>query len=142
MGEGAPKEAKHDAPRRLPDAEPLLVDTPSGLEALLLELREADTVALDLETTGLDPREDRVRLLSLATERGAWVVDCFGVDPRPLLPVLANKKLVIHNALFDLGFLSEMGFEPGEGFEVLDTMLVSQLLAEEGPDDKEEEDDE
>jgi hypothetical protein len=35
---------------------------------------------------------------------------------------------VIHNALFDLGFLFEMGFELGEGGEVVDTMLMSQIL--------------
>jgi DNA polymerase III epsilon subunit-like protein len=50
------------------------------------------------------------------------------VDPRPLFEVLAQKRLVIHNALFDLGFLLEMGFELGEGGEVIDTMLMSQIL--------------
>jgi DNA polymerase III epsilon subunit-like protein len=50
------------------------------------------------------------------------------VDPRPLFPILAQKTLVIHNAPFDLGFLFEMGFELGEGGEVVDTMLMSQIL--------------
>jgi hypothetical protein len=37
--------------------------------------------------------------------------------PAPTLP-----------ALFDLGFLAEMGFELGEAGRVLDTMLISQVL--------------
>jgi ribonuclease D len=93
---------------------------------------------LDLETTGLDPRRDRIRLLTLATERGTWLVDCFEVDLRPLFPVLAEKELVIHNARFDLGFLAQMGFELGEGGKVLDTMLLSQLLEGIHPKDKED----
>ena len=85
-------------------------------------------MALDLETTGLDPREDRVRILSVTTAKGTWLVDCFEVDPRPLFPFLAEKTLIMHNALFDLGFLTEMGFELGEAGRVLDTMLLSQVL--------------
>ena len=65
---------------------------------------------------------------NMAKEKGTWLVDCFEVDPRPLFEVLAEKALVIHNALFDLGFLFEMGFELGEGGEVIDTMLMSQIL--------------
>ncbi len=133
------KRAKRGATLRLPDGKALLIDTEDGVRNLSTELRGADRVALDLETTGLDPREHRVRLLSLATERGAWTVDCFEVDPRPLFPVLAEKTLLIHNALFDLGFLSEMGFEIGTEGEVIDTMVLSQLLGVEQTGDKEDE---
>ena len=136
-GKGAPG-AKPGAPRRLPDAEPVLVSTPAGVEGLVRELRAAGRVGLDLETTGLDPRRDRARLLTLATERGVWVVDCFGVDPSPLFPTLAQKELLIHNAALDLGFLARMGFEVGEDGAVIDTMLLSQLLAEEDYDEDEE----
>jgi hypothetical protein len=79
-----------------------------------------------------------VRLLSLATERGAWLINCFEVDPSPLFPVLAEKELVIHNAQFDLGMLSEKGFEMGEGCKVLDTMLLSQISEGDYPEDEEE----
>jgi DNA polymerase III epsilon subunit-like protein len=106
-----------------------LITTPNRLAELTVSLADAARVALDLETTGLDPRQDKVRLLTLATEQGTWIVDCFKVDPQPLFSVLAEKKILIHNAHFDLGMLSKMGFELGENGKVLDTMLMSQLLA-------------
>jgi DNA polymerase-1 len=82
-------------------------------------------VGLDVETTGLDPRVDRVRLLSLATDRGTFLVDCFAVDPRPLWDTLAEKTLIGHNLAFDLSSLTALGFAPGP---VGDTMLLSRLL--------------
>jgi DNA polymerase-1 len=89
------------------------------------DLGHADVVALDLETTGLNPRKDSIRLLSLATKDVAYIVDCQSVDPAELLPTLTQSTLVAHNALFDLGFLSCLGFVPGK---VADTMILSQLL--------------
>jgi DNA polymerase I len=82
-------------------------------------------VALDLETTGLDSRKDFIRLLSLATEAATYIVDCQSVDPTGLFPILAEATVVAHNALFDLSFLSSLGFETGK---VADTMILSQLL--------------
>jgi DNA polymerase-1 len=109
----------------------LPVDRPDHLPAVLAALEQADLVGLDTETTGLDPRQDRLRLLSLGcdtVESGtfAYLVDCFAVDPRPLLEALADKALVIHNADFDLGFLARLGFVPSG--PVHDTMLLSRLL--------------
>jgi DNA polymerase-1 len=94
-------------------------------------LLEPDPVGLDVETTGLDPRANRVRLLSLAVPGGddgsptTFLIDCFAVEPSPLWGALADKPLIMHNAAFDLGFLTRLGFEPGA---VTDTMLLSQLL--------------
>jgi len=105
-----------------------LIITQEQLDSAATEIRQAHILALDLETIGLSPREDRVRLISLATAQNTWLIDCFEVDPRPLFEVMAQKTLVIHNALFDLGFLFEMGFELGEDGEVIDTMLMSQIL--------------
>jgi hypothetical protein len=110
------------------DGDAQLVHTEADLQALAEVFQSAERVGLDLETTGLDPREDQVRIISLTTTQGTWLVDCSRVDPRPLFPVLANKELIAHNAVFELTFLSEMGFELGEGSRVGDTMLMSQLL--------------
>ena len=83
---------------------------------------------MDLETTGLHPHKDRARIISLTTEQVTRLVDCFETDPSGLWPILADKELVFHNALFDLGFLSGMGFELGKSGRVIDTMLMSQVL--------------
>jgi DNA polymerase-1 len=102
-----------------------LAHRPDDLATVLQALDESTLVGLDCETTGLNARSDRVRLLSLATDRGKYLVDCFALDPRPLWEALAEKTLVIHNAAFDLSFLAGLGFAPGA---VRDTMLLSQLL--------------
>ena len=108
-----------------------LVQDPAGLDAVTAALRDTPLVALDLETTGLNSGTDRVRLLSLAWddpagEQHCAVVDCFIVDPRPVLDVLGDRALVIHNAAFDLAFLARLGFTPAA---VHDTLLLAQLLA-------------
>src|SRR5215204_5688893 len=116
-----------------------LITTPNQVAELMTHLGAARRVALDLKTTGLDPRRDRIRLLTLTTEQGSWLVDCFEVDPCPLFPILTEKELVVHDALLYLGFLFQMGFEPGENGRVLDTMLMSQLLKGQHPKAKEDE---
>jgi DNA polymerase-1 len=102
----------------------------AGLAAVATALEETALVGMDLESTGLDSRRDRVRLLSLACDTidggtFTYLVDCFAVNPRPLWEALAGKVLVGHNLAFDLSFLARMGFEPGA---VRDTMLISQLV--------------
>jgi DNA polymerase-1 len=101
------------------------VRDPVALQAVAAALDNTARVGLDLETTGLDPRVHWVRLLSLATGRGTFLVDCFACDPSPLFDLLAGRELVAHNAAFDLGFLAPLGFVPGT---VHCTMLLSQVV--------------
>lgn len=54
----------------------------------------AEVLGLDLETTGLNPRTDRVRLLSLADAHRSAVMDCFESDPRPVVRALRGKTLI------------------------------------------------
>jgi DNA polymerase III epsilon subunit-like protein len=109
-----------------------VVSDPAGLSAVAAALDNTARVGLDVETTGLDPRTDRIRLLSLACDTidgGTFVylVDCFDVDPSPLWEALAAKELVIHNAAFDLRFLALLGLTPSG--PIHDTMLLARLLA-------------
>jgi DNA polymerase I-like protein with 3'-5' exonuclease and polymerase domains len=102
----------------------------AGLDTVATALDNPGLVGLDLETTGLDPRSDRVRLLSLVTETVdggtfCYLIDCFALDPAPLWEDLAGRELVLHNAAFDLAFLARLGFTPGVEH---DTMLLAQLL--------------
>ena len=85
--------------------------TSDEVSALLEEIASAEVVALDLETTGLDPRRDEIRLLSLATPGGIWLIECSKLDPGPILAALAGKKLIAHNSMFDLLFLRRFGFK-------------------------------
>jgi hypothetical protein len=105
-----------------------MVTTPYGLDELISHLREVDTVAVDLETVGLNPATLRVRVISVTTEEGTWLVDCFAVDPSPLLPALTGKTLLFHNALFDLTVLVVMGLDLGQVREAVDTMVMSRLV--------------
>ena len=107
-----------------------LVNDPAGLETVRAALEETAFVGLDVETTGLNPRKDRVRLLSLSTdtvEGGmiVYVVDVAAVNLSALWEALAERPVVAHNAVFDLQFLTGLGFAPGVAH---DTMLMSQLL--------------
>jgi DNA polymerase III epsilon subunit-like protein len=102
-----------------------LVTGPARLAEVAAFLEGVTEVAIDLETTGLDPRKDSIRLLSLATKGATYIVDCRSVDPAGLFSMLTEATVVAHNALFDLSFLSSLGFEAGK---VADTMILSQLL--------------
>jgi DNA polymerase I-like protein with 3'-5' exonuclease and polymerase domains len=96
---------------------------------------ESQRVALDIETTGLDARSDRLRLLALHTERGTYLVDCFRVNPEPLWPLLCDPEKIIlgANLMFDLPFLWHQGdFEPAG--PLVDVVLLSRLLTAGGRD--------
>jgi DNA polymerase-1 len=92
----------------------------------LPKIKQTELVALDLETTGLDPRRDRIRLLSLAIGSGTWIIDIFSVDIEPLLEILKDKTLVVHNAMYDLLFLRRLGYV--HRGRVVDTMTLSRIV--------------
>jgi DNA polymerase-1 len=108
----------------------LVVRDRDALSTVRAALENSPVVGLDIETTGLDPRTCRVRLLSLAVNTidggiYTYVIDCFSVDPTPLWCCLSEKAVVAHNAAFDLSFLMPLGFTP---LRIMDTMLQSQVL--------------
>jgi DNA polymerase-1 len=109
-----------------------LVSDADGLAALAGAVEKATLIGLDTETTGLDPRRDRIRILAINLDtnnddRTTYLIDVFRVDPTPLWQALASKPIILHNAIFDLAFLHQLGFTPGD--VVHDTMLLAQLLA-------------
>jgi DNA polymerase-1 len=106
-----------------------LVTSPADLAPVLEALTGSVVVALDIETIGLNPRSDRIRLLQLATDAGrVFLMDLFTVPAdalTPLFEVLGRKGLVIHNAKFELSFLNGLGLAVDC---VSDTMVLSMLL--------------
>jgi DNA polymerase I-like protein with 3'-5' exonuclease and polymerase domains len=104
-----------------------LVMDADSLTQVANAVRCSQHIALDTETTGLDPCKDRVRLLQLATDSGVYIIDCFAVDPSGLWPALAGKKVVFHNAHFDALFLHSLGFDFST-VTIRDTLILSVLL--------------
>src|ERR671916_719508 len=105
-----------------------LVTNADELPGIAQTLAGAEAVGADIETTALDPREGKTRLLQLATPDETFVVDVFAVgDLSPLKDVLEDGPVkAFHNAKFDHQFLlSEHGISLSPLF---DTMLAAQLL--------------
>lgn len=92
----------------------------------------ATDLALDLETTGLSPDTDRIRLITVTVIRevgneSTFVFDVFSsIDIQAFLNCIHEKTLYLHNASFDLGFLRRLGFV--HNGPIHDTMLMARLL--------------
>lgn len=114
-------------------------------------------LGFDTETTALDPREGRVRLVQLAAPDGVYLFDLDALAPgdddaarrapalEPLRALLRATRPVkiAHNAKFDAKWVSHhLGVELGGGFDtrsndrveverggLFDTMLASQLIS-------------
>jgi len=105
------------------------------LQALLKALDAATEWAFDTETTGLDPRHDRLVGLSFATAPGkAWYVPapeeraaCRALLAR-FQPLFADpfKAKIGHNAKFDLTILRQYGLEVYG--ELHDSMLAHYVI--------------
>jgi len=91
----------------------------------------SSVLALDMETTGLDPHRDQARLLQIASEEQEILIcdlPALGAEGRRVLgELLAGAAIkVFHNGKFDMKFLRALNMSPKGPF--FDTMLASQLL--------------
>jgi len=111
------------------------VRTVEQVEALVRELSHADEWSFDTETTGLDPRHDRLVGMSFATAAGrAWYVPV--PEPRKACetllarfrPVFGDARAVKigHNVKFDLTILRQYGVEVRG--ELHDSMLAHYVI--------------
>ncbi|HUK89337.1 MAG TPA: DNA polymerase [Blastocatellia bacterium] len=114
-----------------------LIEDATSLQQACREIGGHRLVAVDTETTSLDPYDGRVRLLQLSTTDGNYVIDLFQINAldsaglRELLTSPAHIK-VLHNAKFDLKMLLyHFGIEVGP---IFDTFLASKLIAAGRPD--------
>ena len=109
-----------------------LVSNAHDLDEAVSYLEESRQLAVDLETTGLNPKNDRIRLLTVTAQKNdgstrTFVFDFFmGLDHGRLLNALGGKALYLHNASFDLGFLRNIGFQ--HAGPIHDTMIMARLL--------------
>src|SRR3712207_3354482 len=105
-----------------------LVTDAGDLASVAKTLEGAEAIGADIETTALNPRNGKMRLLQLAAPEETFVVDVFEVqDLSPLRSVLEDGPVkTLHHAKFDHAFLwAEHGVSLSP---IFDTMLAAQLL--------------
>lgn len=119
-----------------------IVETPEDIEALVYYLEDKEFVAYDCETTGVT-KHDSVLGFSICAEEdkafyvllNKWNVDkleltCKDFNPAAIINILKEKKLIMHNAIFDC-MIAESAF----GIKLIDsvhtdTMILAHLLDE------------
>jgi len=121
-----------------PDALYTAVTDATILAEVVKAIADADTVAIDTETTGLDPMQDDLCGISIAVEPGAaWYIPVRSPEPathmdqatviNTLKVVLEdpNLHMVAHNAKFDLKVLRHAGIHITG--RITDTMVMSYV---------------
>jgi DNA polymerase I-like protein with 3'-5' exonuclease and polymerase domains len=99
------------------------------LPAIAEEIAQAEVISLDLETTGLTPHSSKIRLLSINTGKGVYVIDAFATGTlEPVIQALRDSKgvKVGHNLKFDQKFL--LHYFDLELWPIFDTYRASCLV--------------
>lgn len=107
------------------------VDTLDKLFAAERALLDPSTraIGLDIETSGLDPFKDKIRLVQLAIPGIVYVVDCLRVPVIALQKILdCGRYFIGQNIKFDLGFLFQNGLRIPNGDRIWCTKLAKQVL--------------
>lgn len=86
-------------------------------------IRLGNTVAVDIETTGLDPYQSVIKLVSVTD--GRHTISLSNCQPLQLLLGDPRVTKVFHNAAFELSFFNSLGLTV-ENYQ--DTMLMAQVI--------------
>ncbi|MGO9288380.1 MAG: DNA polymerase [Polyangia bacterium] len=107
MGDDASKSRRKRQADRALKVSYTLVTSAGQLSVVVDALGRNTLVALDVETTGLDPLIDRPRLLQLGFPDGTiYIIDLWAVpDIAAIGNALAHMTVIGHNLQFDLAFL-------------------------------------
>lgn len=82
---------------------PKLISEAADLSAFLARVSDAPFLALDTETSGLDPNSDKVLLLQLGTATDQALIDASTIPVAAVQEIFRPDRLVLlHNATFDL----------------------------------------
>ena len=87
----------------------------------------APCLAIDIETTGIDPLKDEIVSIQVANDSEAIF---FSGEYADALGILKGFTLVLHNFRFDVNFLMRRGVRLLEHNLVRDTMLIHHLVDE------------
>lgn len=97
------------------------------------KLKGKELLAIDTETTGLDPLKDRIRLIQIGTPgEPPLLLDMFVLEKTKITTELnelfgdTGTTKIFHNAKFDLSFLKVARVNVGG--PLFDTMLAEQLI--------------
>jgi len=117
------------------EIETWIVDNREWEERLYKRLETVEFLAVDLETTGFNPRTEKTLCIGLAWEEGkAVAIPMFHRDAtfKPniyrLGLILEQKKLIFHNPGFDMKFLAMIGIHVEAYF---DTMIAHYVVDDE-----------
>jgi len=120
-------------PARVATGSFILPRTPEEACTEIDKLKGKSLLAIDTETTGLDPLKDRIRLIQIgAPVETPLLLDMFALEKGQIITTLlglfrdTGTTKLFQNAKFDLSFLKIAGIDV-EG-PVFDTMLAEQLI--------------
>jgi hypothetical protein len=94
-----------------PDKSYKVIDNLEDAVSVLQKLASTgQLLGLDIETTGLNPRRDKICLIQLCDGRETVILDVRRHNDLSVLkPVFARIHAVAHNAVFDMSFLQTHG---------------------------------
>ena len=101
------------------------------IEEVKTNLLSERTIFLDLETTGLEYGAD-IKSVAVAGRNKVYVMAYSDTVASLLKEILYKKKMVVHNALFELKFLLREKIISFDTVEVWDTMIMAFLADERG----------
>jgi DNA polymerase-1 len=112
-------------------SDPDVLTDPHRVDAFLASVSDAPFLALDTETSGLDPHQDKVLLIQFGTAQQQALVDATAIGPESIRAIFRPDRVVVmHNATFDLKMLwGHYGDEARLAMaQVADTQACEQLL--------------
>lgn len=108
----------------------ILIKDQESLKTACENILNSEVVAVDTETTGLDPFTSQIRLIQFATPEHSYIIDCFCFEDLSLLNDIFSQPKpikVFHNAKFDIKMLKyHYNFEFDN---IFDSMLASQIIS-------------
>lgn len=83
------------------------------MEKVVMDLTTASEIAIDCETTGLKPLEDKLTMVQISTAANNYIIDAQTVDITPLNAVTSKDGhlFIGHNIKFDYQFLRANGVQ-------------------------------
>lgn len=108
----------------------ILIKDQENLKIACENIANSEVVAVDTETTGLDPFTSKIRLIQFASDDYSYIVDCFCFDDLSILNSIFSQIKpikIFHNAKFDIKML--MHHYNFQFDNIFDSMLASQIIS-------------